>query len=238
LYSLGQTIKLFGQDYVILVDETGTFFKRSDGYILRAQEIASDADKTLLRIEEKGQEVLAVVRRGVGMTQAELEALYDTFKDDPLGDYLPGTPEHKAERWAQYKESGGDWSYDRWSNTYESNMSKATAAHAKVGQYYNDIGFPCPSGATCKEVTLKVNVGGTSVTRRLDIANKDGIPPHGIEVKAYETGKVYASKDILTEVAADAELVKLGWKIEWKFIDCDLSDPLRQALKDAGITIL
>jgi hypothetical protein len=138
----------------------------------------------------------------------------------------------------QYKEGGGLYSYDRWANQYDANIVNARLANAKVAQFFDDIAFPCPSGKTCKEVTQNVIVNGESRVRRLDIANEFSKPPHGIEVKAYETGKVYASKDILNEVAADAELVKLGWKIEWKFIDCELSEPLRKALADAGITIL
>lgn len=42
----------------------------------------------------------------------------------------------------------------------------------------------------------------------------------------------------LSEIAADAQLVKDGWKIEWKFIDCELSEPLRTALKNANIKII
>ncbi|CAM3290748.1 hypothetical protein EMST110833_06720 [Empedobacter stercoris] len=90
----------------------------------------------------------------------------------------------------------------------------------------------------CKEVTLDVIVDGQQRKRRLDIADKSSRPPYGIEVKAYETAKVYATKDILAEIAADAELVISGWKIEWKFIDCELSEPLRKALKKANIKII
>ena len=78
LYSFGKTIRLFGQDYAILVDDAGTFFKRSDGYILRAQELAADADKSLLRIREQADEVLAVIKKIT--TNEELFAAYPDLK--------------------------------------------------------------------------------------------------------------------------------------------------------------
>ncbi len=143
-----------------------------------------------------------------------------------------------AQRWIQYKESGGNYTFDRWSNVYESNMGKARAAAAKVEQYFDNISFNCPAGKTCREVTQNVVVNGEQRVRRLDIANENAVPPHGIEVKAYETGKVYKTQDIIREIEADAQLVRDGWKIEWKFIDCELSQPLRDALIEAGITIL
>lgn len=117
-------------------------------------------------------------------------------------------------------------------------MVNARLANAKVAKYFDDISFPCPSGKTCKEVTQNVIVNGENRVRRLDIANDDPLIRHAIEVKAYETGKVYATKDILREIEADAILVQQGWKIEWKFIDCELSEPLRKALSDVNITIL
>jgi hypothetical protein len=49
---------------------------------------------------------------------------------------------------------------------------------------------------------------------------------------------VYKTQDIIREIEADAHLVLDGWNIEWKFIDCDLSQPLRDALIGAGIKIL
>lgn len=83
--------------------------------------------------------------------------------------------------------------------------------------------------------SVDVIVDGTLRKRRLDIGDEKAFPPHGIEIKSYETGKVYATKDILEEIAADAELIKMGWRIEWKFIDCE---PLRKALQKANIKIL
>lgn len=117
-------------------------------------------------------------------------------------------------------------------------MNKARIAHAKVAEYFDEISFPCPTGKTCKEVTQRVIVNGEERIRRLDIANEDPFIRHAIEVKAYETGKVYKTQDIIREIESDAVLVKLGWKIEWKFIGCDLSQPLREALNNAGIKIL
>ncbi|MCK8143024.1 hypothetical protein MW871_14085 [Flavobacterium sp. I-SCBP12n] len=117
-------------------------------------------------------------------------------------------------------------------------MGKAKLAHEKVMKYFDEIGFNCTT-KNCREVTLDVVVDGKSRKRRLDIADNNPNIFDDIEVKAYETGKVYATKDILAEVAADAYLIKKeGWKIDWKFIDCELSQPLREALQKANINII
>ena len=53
--------------------------------------------------------------------EADLENIYYGFKSDPPFDLDPWTPEHKAERWAQYKiEKGSDaLEYNSWSNVYK-----------------------------------------------------------------------------------------------------------------------
>ena len=116
-------------------------------------------------------------------------------------------------------------------------MNKAKLAHKKVAKYYDDISFNCTSGK-CKEVTLDVIVDGQQRKRRLDIGDKNPNILHGIEVKSYESGKVYATKDILAEIAADKYLIdKDGWNIEWVFLDTEISQPLKQALENANIKI-
>ncbi|MDR1502137.1 MAG: hypothetical protein LBT43_06750, partial [Prevotella sp.] len=218
-----------------LLDETG----RKVGYY------EQDGEKIFVLLDESAEnlpagmaddfgEVIADVARA---TEKQLDNVFERLVKETPSEYIPNTLEHKAQRWAQYKESGGDWNYERWSNTYNANMEKARLANKKVSAYYDEINFNCTSG-NCKEITLDVIVNGQARKRRLDIADELSKPPHGIEVKAYETGKVYATKDILEEIAADAVLVKRGWNIEWKFIDCELSEPLKKALENANIKIV
>jgi len=73
--------------------------------------------------------------------------------------------------------------------------------------------------------------------RRVDIADNRPEALHGIEVKSYETGKVYATEDIRNEVGLDKYLVEQGWKMEWVFKGCEPSTPLKQLLEEANIKI-
>ncbi len=143
----------------------------------------------------------------------------DSLISEP-GELVPGTPEHKADRWVKYQDKQGTWDYERWSKNYDQNMVRATNANAVVDVYRNEIGW----GE--REVTVKAGVEN----RRLDIADEKG--RRGVE---YKTGYVTKSPDINSEVSRDAVLVKQGWAIEWVF-QGSASKPLLQDLSDAGIT--
>jgi hypothetical protein len=160
-------------------------------------------------------------------TEKQLDDVYARISKDPPYDYAPNTIEHKAERWAQYKELKGDLAkdYQTWSNIYNSNMTKATRAHQVADEYRKTIGWGK------REVT--VTAGGQ--TRRLDIADK--ARQKAVEIKSYETGTVYGTEAIRTEVAADRILVSEGWAIEWVFKDCAPSGPLKKLLDDASVII-
>lgn len=83
-----------------------------------------------------------------------------------------------------------------------------------------------------REVTIQAG----TYTRRMDIADKAA--KKGIEVKSYETGKVYATEDIKGELNADKFLIiSDDWQIEWIFKACEPSEPLKTLLKEAKITI-
>ena len=145
-----------------------------------------------------------------------------TSGDEPVagGSPVPGTPEHKELRWNEYQARGGSWSYERWSNVYDKNMTKAIQANEAVNDYHQRIG-----GWGQREVT--VNAGGYN--RRLDIADVGSL--RGIE---YKTGYITRSQEINWEVARDKVLVQSGWDIEWVFRD-RASEPLLNDLKEAGI---
>ncbi|MEN8161879.1 MAG: hypothetical protein ABFS41_17550, partial [Myxococcota bacterium] len=42
------------------------------------------------------------------------------------GPLEPGGAAHKAQRWADYRARSGDWGFERWSSTYDQNMSRAS----------------------------------------------------------------------------------------------------------------
>jgi hypothetical protein len=158
-------------------------------------------------------------------TQAQVEKIYAGLAPSPPSSLTPNTIEHKATRWAQYKEEGGTLAYSAWSNVYNSNMTKAKKAQEVEIAYMNSLGW----GAAQKSVKV-----GNS-TRRLDIA--DVALKKAVEVKSYETGVVYATIDIKNEVSMDTQLVKDGWKIEWVFKACKPSAPLKTLLDSGKITI-
>ncbi|EGK07664.1 hypothetical protein HMPREF9374_3664 [Desmospora sp. 8437] len=143
-------------------------------------------------------------------------------------EFKAGTPEHKAQRWKEYKEGGGTWSYEHWSKNYENNMQRAKKAQKTMDDYHKRIGW----GEREVEVTIKGH------TRVLDIADVDA--RRAIEHKT-RTGKTSRSgyfsltKEIKWEVERDAMLVKDNWDITWIFEDARASEPLLEALKEAGI---
>ena len=135
-----------------------------------------------------------------------------------------GSAAHKATRWQEYQDSGGEWPYDRWSNVYDANMNRATLANQATKAYHETLGW----GE--REVTVYSNVDGVEYARRLDIADEDAL--QGIE---YKTGYQTATQDNLWELTRDKALQdKAGWTIKWVFRD-SASQPLQDALTNAGI---
>lgn len=139
------------------------------------------------------------------------------------GDLVPGSPAHKAARWAEYLERRGAdaWEYERWSNVYERNMVRARLANEAADAYRQQLGWGN------REVTVDVE----GVPRRLDIA--DPATRRAVEVK---TGDQYLTQDNGWEIMRDRVLVEQGWDITWHF-DGHASAPLLRALHDAGITV-
>ncbi|MEA1677283.1 hypothetical protein [Nitrospirillum sp. BR 11163] len=143
--------------------------------------------------------------------------------EPPKAKLTAGSDTHKAQRWQEYQDNGGTWNYDRWSNVYDANMTRASAANAAVDAYHKTLGW----GE--REVTVPSVVDGVEYPRRLDIA--DVAAQRGIE---YKTGYQTATQDNLWEVARDKSLADEGWDIQWVFRD-KASQPLKDALTDAGI---
>jgi hypothetical protein len=198
---------------------------------------AKTGDLELMNVTENG--VTKLVARRVGIeptvsidvanaTEGELSQIFQNLQNSPPFKYAPNTLEHKAERWAQYKVRLGNNAidYSAWSNLYNSNMTKATRAHQAADGVMASIGWGK------REVTVQAG----SYTRRMDIADV-GLKK-GVEVKSYETGKVYATQAIKSELNADKYLIDNSfWQIEWVFKECVPSAPLKTLLEDAGITV-
>ena len=135
-----------------------------------------------------------------------------------------GSLAHKGNAWSEYSASGGNWNYERWSKTYEGNMTRATDAHKAADALQAERGWGT------RESTTRVNMpDGQSYSRRFDIG--DNAAQRGIE---HKSGYQYLSQENNWELQRDAELVKRGWDVEW-VLDGTASQPLLDALKAAGI---
>jgi|GEM_PF-4649895 len=134
----------------------------------------------------------------------------------------PGSPEHKASRWEEYQDRGGEWDYDRWSNTYDLNMTRASRAHEAATSYRQQLGW------TDAEVTVKVKMpDGSTVNRRLDMMS-------GTDAIEFKTGYQTLNKDNTWEIARDARLMDQGIDVEWVF-QGRASQPLLDKLTELGI---
>lgn len=135
-----------------------------------------------------------------------------------------GSIAHKANAWSEYANRGGEQGYERWSKTYENNMTRASDANKAAD------GLMAERGWGAREVSTNVRMpDGTQVSRRLDIA--DAAARRGIE---HKSGYQYLSEENAWEIKRDAELVKQGWDVEW-VVDGTASQPLLDALKAGGI---
>lgn len=100
------------------------------------------------------------------------------------------TPEGKAQRWEEYQQRGGEWDYERWSNTYDAAIQNANKGNAAADAYLDDLGWGK------REVTVDVELNGKTVNRRLDIA--DPKTQRGVEVKS---GDYFSrTEDIMYEI--------------------------------------
>ncbi|ALU88324.1 hypothetical protein Hrubri_1112 [Herbaspirillum rubrisubalbicans M1] len=131
----------------------------------------------------------------------------------------PGTPEHKADRWKKYQERGGEKDYEQWSKQYDTNMRNYKFGAAREADYRSAMG--------ASEGTLK-----TSLTnRQIDILKADEM--YAGQLK---TGPVSLTKENITAIQKDAELVKQGWQVE-HILEKGASKSYLEALKNAEIDV-
>lgn len=129
----------------------------------------------------------------------------------------PGTPEHKAARWDAYQERGGQWSHERWSKQYDTNMRNYQQGLAREAEYRTSMG--------ASEGTLKTPL----TDRQIDLLKADEM--YAGQVK---TGPVSLTKENVIAIQKDAELVKRGWQVE-HILEQGASKPYLEALEKAGI---
>ncbi len=170
--------------------------------------------------------------------EADLDAVYDGFKNSPPAKLDAWTPEHKAQRWANHKAGNPDADFKTWSNQYDGNIDKVTAANKGVDDYISTYSGTVVKEKSFSNISINTPDGVQSFTRRLDIVDEDAFK--GIEFKEYSSGKVYRSPDVIREYTLDGKLLKddLLDEIEWIFKGCEPSGPLRTDLETLGIKII
>ncbi|MCP5064732.1 MAG: hypothetical protein GY936_20035 [Ignavibacteriae bacterium] len=169
----------------------------------------------------------------------ELEKLFKNSDLDPPPKLKAWTPEHKAQRWKNYK---GDKDFKSWSNIYDGNIKKAAKGDAKVRSYAKSKGL---NTATTKfertwpdPITIKLRNKKVKGKRRHDIY--DAAKKKATEIKDYTGQKVYKSLDIEKEALMDIRLLKKGWvnEVEWVFLGKGPSEPLRKLLEAGKIKVV
>ena len=186
--------------------------------------------------------------------QADLEKAFKNGLNDTPGEYTPYSPEHKAQRWEQYKARHKEQGttpdpYETWSNGFDGGIDRTVNASKTVDDYYNANGWMKPP--VYKEYPFKAEEVGT-VTRTTSKGNPvtggrrhdiyDANAKKATEIKDY-SDKVYKTEDIEMEALKDAHMLqekKLN-EVEWLFKscaapkDCGPSVPLQNFLNDLGI---
>ena len=189
----------------------------------RAADATADATRAL-RAEGRAAEATANTGKAAAPASTGVEGTrsagaVDTIAPKSTGRLQPGSPEHRAQRWAEYQARNGELTYEQWSRVYEKNMTRATQANAVVDAYHQRLGWGR------REVTIDVE----GVPRRLDIA--DAATRRAREVKG---GYQSLRPETQWEILRDQILREKGWDVRWHF-DGYATPQLRSALEKAGI---
>ncbi|WP_424409882.1 PAAR domain-containing protein [Pasteurella sp. PK-2025] len=136
-------------------------------------------------------------------------------KIKPVKDKLsPGSPEHKAKRWQDYKNKRSNtqkWSYDRWSKQYDTNMKNSKYGLEREKLYRERLGG--------KSETLKTQV----TYRQIDISK-------GRYLGQLKTGKISLTKQAKLDIRKDSLLQKEGYSVEY-ILEKGASKPFLKALE-------
>ena len=190
------------------------------GAIQGGRKVAGEAAEAAL--EQGAKHVGTDAAEGAAETAAHgisPAGVASTIGPKSTGRLQAGSPEHKAQRWAEYEARNGELTYEQWNRVYEWNMTRATKANAVVDAYHQRLGWGR------REVTIDVE----GVPRRLDIA--DAAARRAREVKG---GYQSLKPETQWEILRDQILREKGWDVRWHF-DGYATPQLRGALERAGI---
>lgn len=139
-----------------------------------------------LRSSAKGIEDPEIMQSwiDVKLPRSTLDELYTGIKADPPANIDPWTPNHKSQRWNNYKEGDGDLSFESWSNVYDGNIKKAKKGNKKVKDYAAQNGLDIPESGferVWKEVDFET---GVEINKKISIElrgeNVEGLRRHDI----------------------------------------------------------
>lgn len=130
---------------------------------------------------------------------------------------VPGSAEHKADRWEKYQERGGTKEYDEWSKQYDTNINNQKFGAAREESYRIAM--------DADEATIKTPL----TQRQIDIYKSEEM--YAGQLK---TGPVSLTSENALAIQKDAELVKQGWQVE-HILEKGASKPYLEALDKAGI---
>jgi hypothetical protein len=198
--------------------KNGKYFKFNGRELVPSSELEySNAMKSAGKLKPKGGDLEVKTSEKTEVTEniPEEEKIGDIISDDdPL---IPGTTEHKAQRWKDYKERGGEWTYERWSSQYEVSMANYKVGLAREEAYRKAMG----GVNKMKETPLGY--------RQIDIYKESEL-----YMGQLKTGKVYLTEQAKIDIKKDAWFVKRGYTVE-HILEQGASEPYLEALKSAGI---
>ncbi len=133
----------------------------------------------------------------------------------------PGSAAHKAQRWAEYQQIEGKWSYERWSKQYDINMNNVKNGLSREALYREALGG--------ENRIIKTPFG----KRQIDsFVSDEGL------ITQIKTGYEYlTTKGRLANTLAimrDSWLAQRGYIVEW-VLEKGGSAPLLKALENSGI---
>ena len=170
----------------------------------------ADATESVLKTEAKAELEAAQTTKATGGMKVK-------GKETPTKP-KPGSIEHKADRWEKYQQRGGEKSYEEWSKQYDINMRNYKFGLDREIDYRDAMG--------ASEGTIKTPL----TNRQIDILKNDEM--YAGQLK---TGPVSLTKENITAIQKDAELVKQGWNVE-HILEKGASKPYLDALEKAGVT--
>ena len=130
---------------------------------------------------------------------------------------VPGSAEHKADRWTRYQKKGGEKDYDQWSKQYDTNMRNYQYGSAREAEYR--------AAMEAGEGTVKTPY----TNRQIDILKAD--ERYAGQLK---TGPVSLTKENVLAIQKDGELVEEGWTVE-HILEKGASRPYLDALEKVGV---